>query len=128
MFRKTQPLMLRLLLLAVYSAFFVVQINLYAGNVNAFKQQLRFNNTTAKQHAGKEKYLRATSSPDTEKINVLVNKKFHPENTPFIIYTFDILQPVFSSRAELSMLVTFPHILPVLADSLRAPPVTPFTV
>lgn len=126
MSRRTQPLMLRLLLIAVYSAFFVVQIYLDASTIYSFPPQKSYQ--VSKPAASKEKYLQASTTPDVERINVLVNKRFHPENIPFLVYSFTVLQPVFISRTELNMLVTFPPVLPVQADSLRAPPAGPFTV
>lgn len=126
MSRRTQPFMLRLLLIAVYSAFFVVQIYLDASTIHSFPPQKSYR--ISKPAASREKYLNASTRPDIEKINVLVNKRFHPENIPFLVYTFTVPQPVFISRTELNMLVIFPHILPVQAASLRAPPAVLFTV
>lgn len=114
--------MLRLLLVAVYSAFFVVQIYLDASTVHSFPHT-KYCAKASKGTVSKEKFLRASNAPDIEKINILVNKRFHPEDSLSVSYSFDVPQPVFISRSELAMLVLYPHVLPVLADSLRAPPV-----
>lgn len=113
--------MLRLLLIAVYSAFFVVQIYLDASTLHSFPRT-KYCAKVEKENIDREKYLRASDTPDIGEINVLVNKRFHPEDTLSAVYTFDVPQPVFISRSELKMLVIYPHVLPVLADSLRAPP------
>lgn len=120
MFRYSQSLMLRLLLVAVYSAFFIVQIYLDASTVHSFPHPK--SGKVCKAWMGKEKFLKASTSPNSESINILVNKRFHPENAVSVSYNFTIPQPVFVSKTELTMLVTFPHVLTVLADSLRAPP------
>lgn len=122
MFGKTQISVSRYLLVTGYLAFFVVQIFCNAGSLRSpYAHELTHIKASGK---GSVSHIKARQSPDHDKLNVLVNKKFHPENTLAVSYSFPSLLPVYISTPAVVIPVTHINLSALLTQSLRAPPAT----
>lgn len=118
--QKAQTILSRTLLLAGYVAFFVVQVYCNIGAIQScFHTQQRLQKN-ARTHTVLQ--IKNTQSPDHEKVNVLVNKRFHPENTLAVAFTLPVPPTVYIPTTTTSIPVSHLYIASVLTRSLRAPP------
>ncbi len=119
--QKAHTIISRLMLLAGYWAFFVVQVYCNIGAIQSCftdQQQLKHHNSQ-----GTVQQIKNGHSPDYEKVKVLVNKRFHPENTLAVAFTLTLPLPVYISTTTISIPVSHLYIPSILPQSLRAPPV-----
>ncbi|GGH78198.1 hypothetical protein HNQ91_003924 [Filimonas zeae] len=110
----------RTLLIAGYWAFFVVQVYCNIGGIQSCFKDRTFR--AVKTQRGIQKQIKARNSADHEHIKVLVNKRFHPENTLAVAFSLSTPLPVYVSTGIFNIPEAHWHIAAMLTQSLRAPP------
>jgi len=118
--QKAHITLSRTLLLAGYWAFFVVQVYCNIGGIHASFKDRTFR--TVKTQDGAQKQIKARQSADHEHIKVLVNKRFHPENTLTVAFSLTTPLPVYVSSGIFNIPEEHLYIASILPQSLRAPP------
>jgi len=112
--------MSRTLLLAGYWAFFIVQVYCNIGGIQASFKDRSFR--AVKEQRGAQKQIKARHSADHEHIKVLVNKRFHPENTLAVAFTLSTPPVIYVSAGIFNIPEAHLYIASILSPCLRAPP------
>ncbi|BAV09423.1 hypothetical protein SAMN05421788_101860 [Filimonas lacunae] len=120
MYKKAHINLSRSLLIAGYLAFFMVQV--YCNTSAIQSCFIRPDRTHALHKPHGISHVKAGQSPDHEKLNVLVNKKFHPENTLAVSYSISTPLPVYIRTTTVTIPVIHVTLTSLLTQSLRAPP------
>lgn len=119
--QSAQTFISRLLLIVAYSAFFIVQVYFNVGSVHSYRSgHCSYHVSKTNKHVVRS--INPAQSPAKDKVNVLVNKKFQPENTLSLTYTLEAPQPVYLSKPGAAIPVVHLYIASILTKSLRAPP------
>lgn len=117
---KTHITISRMLLLAGYWAFFVVQVYCNIGGIQACFKDRNFR--AVKTQCGVQKQIKARQSTNHEHIKVLVNKRFHPENTLAAAFSLGTPPIIYVGAGIFNIPEAHLYIASILSPCLRAPP------
>jgi hypothetical protein len=110
----------RVILFAVYVSFFIVQSVKNFSSDYSSQTKVSFNSLKA---GAIKKFVSSAKAKDSQKSNIRLNKRFHPESITSISYSLD--EPFYLLSAKTISTKPQDHLLisSLLRDSLRGPPV-----
>ena len=109
----------RLAIFSLYVVFFVVQVCNSSAASNSDRTYVSLNTTKA---SSKEKTFTSKSGQE-KKVNIRLNKRFHPESITSLEYKLERPLTIISENFTLNKPKDHLLISSILADSLRGPPV-----
>lgn len=114
-------IILRLLFLTVYGAFFIVQLGFNVGTTVPHATLHYLSGSQANNSKGK--CVVSTKTSDGKKVNIRLNKRFEPASVSAGIYTLPVPKPILLKKAAFGKPADYLLISSILVDSLRGPPV-----